>query len=260
MKTVFVAAAGLAVAQASMKSLTSNIRSYTKSNANVTGRAFTGDAETAFAPINGYGCWCYLDDTWRDANQVLINRPAILAHGQVVDTIDESCRELINAYKCVEMDAEANGITDCDAQAVAYVPFNFDPLGDLTTDCRANNVEECAQNACIVEGAFILRYAEDVAAVGGIVANTAGYTADHQHTSQGGTFDPEVNCPGIPNPVGSDKECCGMFSMLSRKPFRLYSGFTTRKCCANEVINEELNQCCTDALDVESVVDINDVC
>merc|ERR1712166_1079879 len=256
MKTAFVAAAGLAVAQASMKSLGSNIDSYSAAHANSSSRAFSGATATGFAPINGYGCWCYLDDTWRDANQVLINRPAILAHGKVVDALDESCRELINSYKCIEMDAEANGIADCDAQAVSYTAFSFIPSADLATECADNNPgDECAANACIVEGAFTLRFLGDLADMTAHV----DFDAAHVHTNNAfsaGTFDPVVSCPGIPNPVGSDKECCGDHALLTRHPSRLYSGFTTRSCCVGEVINNELSQCCVST----GVTDINESC
>jgi len=261
MKLAIFAAAGAGIASASMASLSANIMALARSQ-NATGRAtpraFAGFVADAFVPINGYGCWCYLDDTWRDANQVLINRPAILAHGQVVDALDESCRDLINSYKCIEMDAEANGITDCDAQAVAYTPYNFfSSQTDLETECTTTNQAggECAINACIVEGAFTLRYLQYVGINAPSMTTHPDYNAAHFHQSQGGAFDPDVECPGIPNPVGSDKECCGEHTLLTRKPYRLYSGFTTRSCCNGEVINNELSQCCNNA-----VIDIADQC
>merc|ERR1711981_27927 len=86
MKTAIFAAAGAGIASASMASLSANIMSLARSQ-NATGRAssraFQGFVADAFEPMNGYGCWCYLDDTWRDANQVLINRPAILANERI---------------------------------------------------------------------------------------------------------------------------------------------------------------------------------
>jgi len=260
MKLAIVAAAGAGIASASMASLSANIASLHRSQNNTSNaRAFVGNVALALEPINGYGCWCYLDDTWRDANQVLINRPAILAHGQVVDDIDESCRALINSYKCIEMDAEANGIVDCDAQSVPYEPFVFfNGITSLEDDCNARNTGECAINACIAEGAFTLRYLEFMLP-GRSLADSPDYNVAHTHASKGvagGNFDPEVECPGIPNPVGSDKECCGDHALLTRKPYRLYSGFTTRSCCGGEVINNELNKCCPN----DAVIDINDSC
>lgn len=258
MKTAVLAAAGLGLANASMRSLLGNIENYLAQNANKTGRAFSGVAENAFAPINGYGCWCYLDDTWRDANQVLINRPAILAHGKTVDEIDESCKDLINSYKCIEMDAEKNGIDDCDAQAVPYVGWSF--IGDVTTDCQTKNPgNECAANACIVEGAFTAKYIQYMGLGAPSITTDPGYDANYVHTTKNGPFDPEVNCPGIPNPVGSDKDCCGEHSQLTRHPYRLYSGFTTRSCCNNQVLNNELERCCV-VSGVETVFEFNDSC
>ena len=262
MKFAIVAAAGAGIASASMASLNNNIASLQRSQNVSNPRAFVGNIALGLEPINGYGCWCYLDDTWRDSNQVLINRPAILAHGQVVDPIDESCRSLINAYKCIEMDAEANGI-ECDAQSVEYNPFNsFGAITDLSEQCEFSNVGECAQNACKAEGAFTIRYFALL--VTGSITSHPDYNVAHVHNTRGvagGIFDPEVECPGIPNPVGSDKECCGAFEELTRKPYRLYSGFTTRGCCAGEVINQELMQCCADTdLNFQGVTDINEQC
>jgi len=259
MKFAIVAAAGAGIASASMASLNNNVAALHRSQNSTNPRAFVGLIEQGFEPINGYGCWCYLDDTWRDANQVLINRPAILAHGQVVDGLDESCKSLINAYKCIEMDAEANGIEDCDAQSVVYNPFSyFTAQTTLEVECANTNTGECAVNACIAEGAFTLRYLEYMIQTKSITED-AEYNVAHVHASRniaGGTFDPVVECPGIPNPVGSDKDCCGDHTLLSRKPFRLYSGFTTRSCCAGEVINNELLRCCANT----NSIDINDSC
>lgn len=258
---ILVSSSLVATSFASLQSLHSNILSLARSQNNTgrkTDRAFAGFVANSFTEINGYGCWCYLDDTWRDASNQLINRPSILAHGQVVDAIDESCRDLINAYKCIEMDAEEAGDFDCDAQSVSYTPYNFfSSETDLDIECNAENTGVCAIGACLAEGAFTLKYLE----LGFVGINPDSFTthddynADHVHNTNGGTFDPSVECPGIPNPVGSDKQCCGNYVELTRKPFRLYSGFTTRSCCSGEVINNELQQCCND-----SVLDINELC
>jgi len=269
MKTVFVAAAGLAVAQASLASLGSNIKSYTKAHNTTSSRALSGDTATGFEAINGYGCWCYLDSEWRDADQKLINRPSILAKGRIVDALDESCRNLINSYKCIEMDAEAAGVVDCDAQAVPYNPYDFSQInGDLKTECETKNGPvgvntQCAIDACIAEAAFVMSFADVSNQFTLVMTDHPDYNVAHVHVSRSitdGTFDPEVSCPGIPNPVGSDKKCCGMHSMLTRHPYRLDSGFTTRSCCNNLVINNELNQCCAKGTVAENVVDINDNC
>jgi hypothetical protein len=263
MKLVATAlSAAFGIASASMESLHANIQAaVSQRHQNRTGRAFQGAVANGFEPINGYGCWCYLDAEWRDEDKQQINRASILAHGKVVDDMDASCRDLINSYKCIEMDAEKNGIDDCDAQAVAYVQHSFIENADVALDCNAKNPgNECAANACIVEATFILRYIEFLPPKTQTIVDHPDFSPDFQHTSQGGTFDPDTNCPGIPNPVGSDKECCGEHALLTRHPYRLYSGFTTRSCCAGEVINNELNHCCTNLFGVSTVADINDAC
>merc|ERR1711972_706795 len=62
--TAFSAVFG--IASASMESLHASINAAMAARANRTGRAFTGTVANGFEPINGYGCWCYLDAEWRD--------------------------------------------------------------------------------------------------------------------------------------------------------------------------------------------------
>ena len=246
-----IAITSLAFVNASLKANLEQFNNRTDTNPSL--RAFKGNVATAFDPIKGYGCWCYLDDSWRDPSKAAINRPSISAHGIPVDPIDEACRNLINSYKCVEMDAEAENIDNCDAQAVEYTPFNvFEagvPFNQLSTvleaDCVSRNQDKniCAKNACIVEGAFTINFISFIFGAQEITDHP-NFNPDYVHISNGGTFDPEVECPGIPNPVGSEKECCGSFVDLSRHPYRLFSGFTTRSCCSGEVINNEINSCC----------------
>lgn len=272
MKYLLAAGATLGLTSASLASLNANAaRMMQAANATRTARgqrAFVGNVETLFNPINGYGCWCYLDSEWRDQNQVAINRASIQAHGQTVDAIDESCKDLINSYKCIEMDAEAQGIFDCDAQAVEYIPYNFfSQQTGIVDECSSTNAVAslpgvvpataggfCAIQTCIVEGTFTMRYLTQLTA---LVLDPSSkpmtllddYDATHAHIGNNagtanGIFDPEVECPGIPNPVGSQKQCCGEHVSLSRHPFRLTTGFTTRACCGTTVINEEEHQCC----------------
>lgn len=249
------------ITSASLESLHANVANMANSRNSTGGRgelrAFQAFVKDMFSAINGYGCWCYLDSSWRDENQVLINRPAILAHGMAVDPIDESCRDLINSYKCIEMDAEEEGDYACNAQAVEYKPFNFFSANtDVESECTEFNQDKgsCAVNACIVEGVFTLNYIDYMFA--GIAQAHPHYNADHLHANNGGTFDPSVSCPGIPNPVGSDKQCCGEYDLLTRHPYRLYTGFTTRSCCNGEVINNEIQQCCNNL----TPMDINELC
>ena len=107
MKFVFYLST-IGLASASLKSLHANVAKFAENrpkaistdpnNLRSGNRAFAGFIKNMFQAINGYGCWCYLDGGWRDDDLVSTNRPAIQAHGMAVDPIDESCRDLINAY------------------------------------------------------------------------------------------------------------------------------------------------------------------
>jgi len=261
MKTVFYLGSLVGVSLASLESLQANVEKLAKSRGmesnlrvGASPRAFQGFIKEMFASINGYGCWCYLDAGWRNGEQQQVNRASIQAHGMAVDPIDESCRDLINSYKCIEMDAEAQGDYTCDSQAVEYIPFNFFSANtDVEDECTLQNSPNmCAVNACIVEGAFTMKYINYL--FDGIPSHP-DFSSEYLHVSNNGTFDPAVSCPGIPNPVGSDRECCGDYASLTRHPYRLYTGFTTRSCCGVEVINNEIQQCCNN-----SPLDINELC
>merc|ERR1712178_14493 len=193
----------------SIVSLQQNIQNYLNSKNTTTPlRAFAGFIQSSFEPISEYGCWCYLDT----------NRPTASAHGPVVDSIDESCRDLINAYKCIEIDE-----IDCDAQQVSYIPYNFfSSETDLETECQTQNSgNNCAIKACIAEGAFTLRFISFMSMGASTIQNSPEYSSDFVHVSKGGSFDPEINCPsGAKASAPSEIECCGEYAILTKKPFR----------------------------------------
>ena len=197
-------------------------------------REFTGSSATLFAPIYEYGCWCYLDPSSDYRNN---------AHARPVDTIDQHCKQLIGGYKCATIDAEMNEEDDCDAQTVPYNPFNVfgsDPA-NLEPDCISLNPGDvCAQRACQVEGLFTMPFIPFFF-MG--VQNSPDFNQEFVHINAGGPFDPEVECAGLYNPVRSQTECCGQYSQ-GRQPYRLDSGFTTRSCCTDTVINNLVQECC----------------
>ena len=160
-----------------------------------------------------------------------------------MDGIDEHCRTLVEGYKCATIDSETNNEEDCDAQTVSYNTFNFFASSpeNLETDCIALNPGSvCAQRACQIEGLFTLTFFGFT--FSGIETSPL-FDANHVHISAGGTFDPEVECAGLANPVRSATECCGSYHE-GRKPFRLDSGFTTRSCCTDTIINDFIQECC----------------
>ena len=94
----------------------------------------------------------------------------------------------------------------------------------------------------MVEGTFTMNFLVDIFSNFDL---NPDYTLDHVHLSEGGRFDPELECISASHTIGgSDKACCGSFADLSRQPYRLFSGVTTRSCCGGEVIDEQDSQCC----------------
>ena len=165
------------------------------------------------------------------------------AHARPVDEIDQRCKTLIGGYKCATMDSELNNEDDCDAQAVSYTTFNFfaSSAENLEADCIILNPGSvCAQRACQIEGLFTLPF---ISLFFTGIESSPLFDANFVHTSAGGTFDPAVECAGLFNPVRSQSECCGKYSE-GRRPFRLDSGFTTRSCCTDTVINDLIQECC----------------
>ena len=163
------------------------------------------------------------------------------AHGPAVDAIDESCRDLMNAYKCIEIDELENGNPKCDAQAVDYTPYDFHVISaDLEDGCTRGNVgNECAIKACIVEGAFTFNFISFISS-GELVSESDDFDSDFVHENKGGSFDPAVHCPSGAGHGESQTTmgCCGEFNLLTRKPFR-----------------EDHFQCCAGGL-----VDASEVC
>jgi len=197
-------------------------------------RAFVGGSATLFAPIFEYGCWCYLDPSTDYRHN---------AHARPVDEIDGNCKTLIGGYKCATIDAELNFEAECDAQTVTYTTFNFFASApeNLEVDCISLNLGSvCAQRACQIEGFFTLPF---ISLFFSGIDSSPLFDPNFVHTSAGGTFDPEVECAGLFNPVRSTTECCGRYDE-GRKPFRLDSGFTTRSCCTDTVINDLIQECC----------------
>jgi len=196
-----------------------------------TNRQFQGLIAPWIEDIDNYGCWCYFDDGLYRTE----------AHSPPQDDIDEKCRLLINGYKCAEHDALERG-EECDAQTVIYTPYNFfTSVTDLETDCNQNNADICQRDACIIEGSFTLEFFDRFFL--GIEFDPA-----LKHVSVSGPFDPQVECVGIPNPTASERSCCGTFNIANggRVLFRHDTGFTTRSCCGNDVINNLINDCCSD--------------
>ena len=208
--------------------------------------------------IQYYGCWCYLDADWDTAK------------GPVQDGLDQECKNLVQNYRCLVLDALDRGQT-CDPAAQDYVEYNlFGGSANLTYDCITNgnhlgdvDTQQCRQDLCVADGEFTLNLFALMFQSGGIAASQPPYDPAVAHANNAGgsslgLFDPATDCRYASQGAGrSEKECCGIYP--TRFPFKTYNG--DKACCGDKVYSTISNQCCDPfSFDNFSIEDINDVC
>lgn len=207
-------------------------------------RAFAGFISSYLETINGYGCWCYLDDDWSDH-----------AHGPVQNEVDQDCKNLIQGYQCILHDAQERGDFECAGDQISYIEYNFfGSARPIEEECNENNDNECARQACIVEGTFTKAFFPRF--MGSVPLNL-----NYLHTTKGGDFDADLECRiswtaqnvvSMSRKASSKTECCGDYP--SRFPYKTSGGL--RGCCAGETYTTMNHDCCDDSIlaDVGSCV------
>lgn len=204
-----------------------------------------------------YGCWCHFGD----------DKPA---RGPSMDNVDGFCKQWYDSKDCIRIDNEDAGTT-CDISiqyndAIASLPFPFDPTHDYAALCNAANLDAdyadadegaCARDNCAVDAYFLrdifnhmafnnLNHSLSVSfgfdtdyTCRGIVANSlmpstaAPFTTAApvaQTTAMGGTT-------ATPIPTW---QCCGSFP--SRFPYKTNQG--ARDCCNGATFATALLECC----------------
>lgn len=181
--------------------------------------------------INGYGCWCYLDNEY--------HRGA----GPPQDAVDEQCKQLVLGYKCVDSDAEGTAegsidVTDptsggaCDIKTVTYNTGIGGTSQSMSAACESRNAgNECAIAACKIENDFVRRILKDLL--------TGNVDTGLKHNNG---FNRDAMCVGKGTEV-KGRACCGAY------PNRFY--FATeegvRACCVDRTYDTTQGlQCCDD--------------
>merc|ERR1712127_83930 len=221
-------------------------------------RGFQPTFLAALVDIQYYGCWCYLDADWDTAK------------GPVQDGLDQECKNLVQNYRCLVLDALDRGET-CDPASTDYVSYNlFGANLNLTLDCTTNGNEDgdvdttrCRQDLCIADGEFSLNLFSLMFQQGGIAASQPPYDPAVAHANNAGgsslgLFDPATDCKYAYQGAGrSEKECCGNYP--TRFPYKTYNG--DKACCGDKTYSTISNQCCDPfSFDNFSIEDINDSC
>lgn len=193
-----------------------------------TNRAFAGLIAGFLEPIDHYGCWCYFSEDY------------VFGKGPIQDGIDADCKILNQGYRCAKMDAIARG-NDCNPATIVYTPYNFfSSTVDISSECRNSNLNndnpECAYDACMIEGAFTLKYF-DTFFLG------LQFQTELQHAVHGGAFDASV-CELPPGNKEGPKACCG--EVPERASFNTDKG--AKSCCGNNIYSTLTNMCCNGAV------------
>jgi len=228
-------------------------------------RGFTPFILDKLQDIQFYGCWCYLDATWDQAK------------GPVQDGLDQECKNLVQNYRCLVLDALDRGET-CDPEAQEYIEYNlFSSQQDLVVECETNGNQngdpqnnnqnaQCMIDLCKADGEFTLNLFALMFQTGGIAASNPPYDPNVAHSSNvpnPGTFDPAIECATnlLQGAGRSDKECCGEYP--TRFPFKTFNG--DKDCCGGQTYSTLALQCCL-AVPVgngkfeDQIHDINNAC
>jgi len=210
------------------------------------------------ADIQFYGCWCYLDDTWD------------IAKGPVQDGLDQECKNLVQNYRCLVLDALERGET-CDPQNQDYTEYNlFGGSEQVVQECNTNGNEndensQCRIDLCIADGQFSLDLFALMFQQGGIAASQPPYDPNVAHGNNSenpGTFDPLIECltNNLQGAGRSEKECCGSYP--TRFPFKTFDG--DKACCGDRTYSTLALQCCDSGTPADTsddtVEDINESC
>jgi len=170
--------------------------------------------------IQNYGCWCQFGDQWRKGRSKPVNE------------VDSFCKDLMNCYKCVNMDQQTENLPGiCDGTEEEYVGpslIKVQQQGVYSACLEENNNDPCKSRVCSCDTNFVYQLIE---------AFFDGHVLDYSFQHSGG-FDFENECPRSGNGY-VDKACCGIY------PKRFPYGVTAnRQCCVTKTYNPNTLNCC----------------
>lgn len=187
-----------------------------------------GNAQQELELLTCYGCWCYRG----------VNHGEGL--GQAQNEYDKVCRSHHQAYECIQLDAEAQGLASCNPTEKASIGFTYEfrietneeGKGDMVLQCSEDQ-DWCTRRTCEVDLKYISDFWALLMAGEPMQRDIYGHENKHIHPITGehhGTFDPAA-CPiggKIYQPV---KKCCGKYP--ARKVYKTSADGDDghRQCC-----------------------------
>jgi hypothetical protein len=174
--------------------------------------------------LRNYGCYCYPLSAQKAG-------PAFNYNGDPVDELDDLCKKLYRAQKCIDIDvAEGNYETECTLDQ-GY-GFYTDDNGQVVCGAEENQGERDDKVACRVDMCELEKdFAEKVAAL-----INSGYTHNNGFKNMD-EAEYQASCPRTQNGNNAQVElsCCG--TGISRRTYNTI----TSDCCDNRV--ESLGSC-----------------
>lgn len=197
------------------------------------------DASSPFEKLNGYGCYCKMNDQ------------SFRGYGKPINSFDEECMIVQQAYLCADQDTAVSLRKKRDTFQCGnkFTGYFVNSGGGLVDACELFNgilaaqegwsaeEEDCAIRKCKIDTQFILSMMSTALGQGESFDDSGIWIEN------GGTFDRETECgPRLhPDAMARVEDCCGMYP--SRQILR-----RSQRCCKSNsferVYHWKLEQCC----------------
>lgn len=174
--------------------------------------------------LRNYGCYCYPLMSQKAG-------PAFNYNGDPVDELDDLCKKLYRAQKCIEIDS-SEGLYENECSIDQGFGFYQDDNGEIVCGAEENQSEKDGKYACRVN---MCELEKDFAGKVQALMNS-GYTQNNSYKNMD-EADYQNTCVKTPNGSGADVElsCCGVG--IQRRTYNTI----TSTCCDNRV--ESLGAC-----------------
>lgn len=103
--------------------------------------------------LRGYGCFCYVQGSTSAG-------PAFKYHGEAVDPLDQLCKDLYKAEKCIGIDSlDGNYRKGCFVDQSTKFSNIVNPDGTVSVICN-DDQNQCKEDMCNIENDFSSKVAE----------------------------------------------------------------------------------------------------
>jgi len=166
--------------------------------------------------VSNYGCWCYAWSQWQTGD----------GRSSPRDEHDDACKAHSMGFKCITMDAKAEG-KECHPYETSYSTLiTQNGYGQDIVEC-ADSIEDdwCKRRVCLVELRLLARFYNLIGS-----GTWPDYAQFGHRSAKKGLFDPVAECNPLAGANPVEQVCCGDY------PYRTWF-------YANQA-NSQDTQCC----------------